>query len=115
MGRRGAMMSGFKVTNTILTSCQTFSVRFKSVVLCSQIVLPEIVLLSQRKPDQHRRFLGLSGSVFPPPTAPITSRHQDMVWTIPLTPQDGGGGGCAPPHCACLLCGKQHPETETCI
>ena len=43
-------MSGFEMTRTILTSCQTHSVPFQSAVLRSQNVLP----LSQRKPDQHR-------------------------------------------------------------
>ena len=39
-GQVAAMMSGVEFTSIILTSCQTYSVRFKPVVLCSSIVLP---------------------------------------------------------------------------
>ena len=39
-GGGGGMMLGFEMTSTILTPCQTDSVRLKSIVLCSQIVVP---------------------------------------------------------------------------
>ena len=34
------LKSGFEITRMILTSCQTYSVQFKTAVLCSQSVLP---------------------------------------------------------------------------
>ena len=93
------MMPGFEITSMTLTSCQTYLVRFKSVVLCSQIDLPCCSCSANQTSTQCClevtvlvRMSNVSWAVwvsFPlpwhqlgPHHTKISSRHRDVVRTI---------------------------------